>query len=667
MANYNYDEAGNMAAYFVLTFLSIFLVPYTIASFSTSKPPSLAGCECQQCTTQRERIRKRERGSLLTPKLRRRTLIIIGGWSIVAFLVYKVVNSDTQNKVYDPFEILGISTSATVKDIKSHYKKLSRKFHPDKVKLGINETMEAVEAKFVEITKAYKSLTDENIRKNWELYGHPDGRQEVSMGIALPKWIVESGNNIWVLGAYGLIFGGALPAIVGRWWFGNREKTKDGVHTRSAAAFFKGLSEESGLDDVASSLGKAFEWELPKSNLGKVDGELSSLENKIKAELGDKWDELVKLAEATPKEHAIRRRAFILLYAHLLRLKVYAPTLQKEQTRVLLQTPSLLNAMVNIAMARNWLLPTIAAMRLHAYLAQAITPGQPDLKAAQLPGIDLADASTLPKSESPDYSAAISALSKSEPSALPEAQKALERLGHAEIVDASFKVIGERYVTPSSFVHLVVKARLAPLAKDGTAVPLPKPEVNEKRDSEFLLSKKDVEDLPQGDYTTGYAHAPYWPTNRKPSWWIVLADVKGNKVVVPPVKISDIPVADPARGLDYRSYKIQFQAPQAVGLFTWKVFLVSDTFVGDEAAVDVVLKIDDPSVLATEDDGADDDISDPEEDSLAGQMALMRGGSVKKQRGAAGGEDEDESDEESSTDDEQGAKRDDDDSSSDSD
>lgn len=36
MANYNYDEAGNMAAYFVLTFLLIFLIPYTLASFSTS-------------------------------------------------------------------------------------------------------------------------------------------------------------------------------------------------------------------------------------------------------------------------------------------------------------------------------------------------------------------------------------------------------------------------------------------------------------------------------------------------------------------------------------------------------------------------------------------------------------------------------------------------------
>ncbi|KAH9853350.1 DnaJ-domain-containing protein [Lenzites betulinus] len=663
MANYNYDEAGNMAAYFVLTFLTIFLVPYTLASVSFSKPPALPGCQCQQCTAQRERIRKRERGSLLTPKLRRRTLVILGGWSIVGFLVYKVMSSETENKLYDPFEILDISTSATVKEIKSHYKKLSRKFHPDKVKLGINETMEAVEAKFVELTKAYKSLTDETIRKNWELYGHPDGRQEVSMGIALPKWIVESGNNIWVLGAYGLIFGGALPAIVGRWWFGNREKTKDGVHTRSAATFFKSLSEESGMDDVTGSLGKSFEWELPRAKVGKVDAELKQLEVQIKSSLGDKWDDLVKLAEATAKGHGSRRRAFILLYAHLLRLPVQSSILQKEQTRILLQTPTLLNAMLNIAMARNWLLPTLAVMRLHAYLTQAITPGQAELRAAQLPGIAPSDASSLPKSESSDFAAAISSISKSEPAALPEAQKALERIGQAEIVDATFKVIGERYVTPSSFVHLVVKARLTPLAKDGSAIPLPKPETNEKRDNEFVLGKKDVEDLPQGDYTSGYAHAPYWPANRKPSWWVVLADVKSNKVVVPPFKIADIPVADPARGLDYRAYKIQFQAPQTVGLFTWKVFLVSDTFVGDDSARDVVLKIDDPSVLVAADGEPDeDDISDPEEDSLAGQMALMRGGSVKKLAGAG----EDESDDESSTDDEENAKEE-EDSSSDSD
>lgn len=31
------------------------------------------------------------------------------------------------------------------------------------------------EVKFNELTKAYKALTDEETRKNWEDYGNPDG------------------------------------------------------------------------------------------------------------------------------------------------------------------------------------------------------------------------------------------------------------------------------------------------------------------------------------------------------------------------------------------------------------------------------------------------------------------------------------------------------------
>jgi preprotein translocase subunit Sec63 len=31
MANYHYDEAGNMAAYFVITFLAFVLVPLTVS------------------------------------------------------------------------------------------------------------------------------------------------------------------------------------------------------------------------------------------------------------------------------------------------------------------------------------------------------------------------------------------------------------------------------------------------------------------------------------------------------------------------------------------------------------------------------------------------------------------------------------------------------------
>ena len=32
MADYNYDESGNMALYFVLTFLLVILIPLTITS-----------------------------------------------------------------------------------------------------------------------------------------------------------------------------------------------------------------------------------------------------------------------------------------------------------------------------------------------------------------------------------------------------------------------------------------------------------------------------------------------------------------------------------------------------------------------------------------------------------------------------------------------------------
>lgn len=49
-------------------------------------------------------------------------------------------------------------------------------------------------------------------------------------------------------------------------------------------------------------------------------------------------------------------------------------------------------------------------------------------------------------------------------------------------------------------------------------------------------------------------------------------------------------------------------------------------------------------------DEAEDEISDPEEDSLAGQMAAMRGGPVKKRREESDDDDslEEESDEDTS-------------------
>lgn len=47
MASYHYDEAGNMAAYFLITFLALTLIPMTFSLFSASSEylPLSVSCE----------------------------------------------------------------------------------------------------------------------------------------------------------------------------------------------------------------------------------------------------------------------------------------------------------------------------------------------------------------------------------------------------------------------------------------------------------------------------------------------------------------------------------------------------------------------------------------------------------------------------------------------
>ncbi|KAG2130456.1 translocation protein sec63 [Suillus bovinus] len=646
MANYHYDEAGNMAAYFVISVLVIILLPATfssLASVSSKRPELDSGCQCTPCIQRRTEVRRHRRGSLLRPKFTRNALLITAGWAAVAFLSFKAANAEIENKVYNPFEILEISTGATEKEIKSRFKELSRIYHPDKVKATINVTIEDIANRFVEITKAYKSLTDETIRRNWELFGHPDGRQEVSMGIALPKWVIEGKNNIWVLGVYGILFGGALPTLVGRWWFGNRQKTKDGINAKTAAAFFKALTDSSDMKEVIGALGQAYRWETTWA--GTAVG-LEELEKQVDEKMGGQWREVQDLVAPGGKCEGTEQRALVLLYAHFLRLKISNDALKHEQAKLLLQAPMLLNALLGISAARSWLIPTLMVMRLHAYVTQALLPGKPVAPQAQLPGFD-GDADV---SEGKDLALFISRLEDEGDIRKTEARKAVEGWSRLDVVDVSFKVIGERLITPSSIVFLLVKLRLRqPLQSDALSSVSEKSaktiREDREKDDKFLNSRQGAEDI-EG-VTPVWAHAPHWPGLRKPGWWLVLADDKSNRIVVPPMKISDVPASCPGKERDYRSYKLQFQAPPNVGLFTWKVYLISDTLVGEELCQDISLKIDDISALNAEEQTAEDEISDPEEDSLAGQMAAMRGGAVKRTAAP------EESEEESSTDEEQ--------------
>ena len=102
------------------------------------------------------------------------------------------------------------------------------------------------------------------------------------------------------------------------------------MNARSAAVFFKTLSEDSGLDEVVASLGKSFEYERPQKT--SKTSEIDELEKQIQEMLGTKWTSLKSLADVKPRHSETRRRAFILLYAYVLRLPVRSTSLRKGKT-----------------------------------------------------------------------------------------------------------------------------------------------------------------------------------------------------------------------------------------------------------------------------------------------------------------------------------------------
>lgn len=66
----------------------------------------------------------------------------------------------------DLYDILGVSRTASADDIKSAYRKLARKFHPD-----VNKAADAAE-KFKEVQDAYDTLSDPQKRRDYDQYGH---------------------------------------------------------------------------------------------------------------------------------------------------------------------------------------------------------------------------------------------------------------------------------------------------------------------------------------------------------------------------------------------------------------------------------------------------------------------------------------------------------------
>lgn len=90
----------------------------------------------------------------------------------------------------DPYKILGVSQSASQEEIKSAYRKLAKKYHPD-----LNQDNAEVAKKFQEVSAAYDLLGDPAKRKRYDRGEiDPEGRERRGRGSFWSKgWKSRSG------------------------------------------------------------------------------------------------------------------------------------------------------------------------------------------------------------------------------------------------------------------------------------------------------------------------------------------------------------------------------------------------------------------------------------------------------------------------------------------
>ncbi len=650
--DYAYDEEGYLWPFFVFTLALIITLPLTYALVKRSRDPAASfpriktGFKHADSDTI-DSLRKQEKR-----KDRKLWLIaaVVVGWAVMAYMLYLIQTTEAPiQKIWNPYDILGISETSTEKQIKSTFRKLSLRLHPDKAKpdASKNETLESLNARYVEISKAYQALTDEDVRNNYIQYGNPDGKQGYSINIALPKVMVSDGNGKYVVLIYSVLFGVLLPYLVGSWWYGTLRRSKEGVLMESANRLFieyKDNIDEGGIVSAVST-GKEYE-ELFKGD--KADSGLAKAESRILAEgqltplaggLSLKDKEALEDLECGP-----RRKALALLWAYLGRIDLDDAELNRAKFAVAPIAHSLNKAFNGIALAYMHTGPLLASFHASQLLVQALPPKSSPL--LQLPYFSPAVVKAVEGDsrirttlqdflDRPDAKRRALVVKKDllTEEQYKEVVSVGKQLPFLRVAKAYFKVTGERFIIPSSLVTLVVKGRFVPPGSENVPPidPADLEDVDPAEDDLDALAGRKTTKLVGKDEKTGkpvyetaetelvaapLTAAPYFARDLSPRWHVFLTDSKQGRVAVPPFTFAqfDRPLfAEDGRTPTYnmQTLKAQFAAPPQAGHYTFVMHVVCDSYVGFDTKLEVTLVVEEAEKAAAME--VEDEISEPEE------------------------------------------------------
>ena len=336
-----YDEKGSTFLYFLLSFFAMLLIPITYLIWPKSSKDEekriqnlchIHGKSKWYKKMQDEFQRKKKRPSL-------RKIFLLFCWIGFIILVAKVSTIENDYVEYDPYHVLGVDREATPIELKKRFRQLSLENHPDKG--GDPET-------FMKIRKAYEALTDEEARENWKTYGNPDGPRAVEVGIALPKWMVESQNSIFVLGFYVLVFMVIMPIIVGVWWNRSIKYSKEQVllHTTQLYYHFLGKTPNMVVKRALMILSASFEFSRDYTTKVRAPAPSDNVELPELMRTLERFS-VTENSKERPMNFPYSVKARTLMYCHLCRVDLPSKILEEDLEYILTKSSLLIQEMVS--------------------------------------------------------------------------------------------------------------------------------------------------------------------------------------------------------------------------------------------------------------------------------------------------------------------------------
>lgn len=310
----------------------VYSILSTILTFKrTLDGPNVQNCSCAKCLTRKDAYHLKQKKN----NYNRRFLIKIVFAVLLGFVLYWSINEvqDKEFKIdfknFDPYEILDVSYTADVKEIKRAFRKLARKYHPDKI--DPKDRTEYQTKMFLRIVTAYEILTDPVKKSNFEKYGNPDGPSRMSY--ILPDFMLNQKYHFPIIFLFLFFILVFLPVFICKYLArGNNEYDEEGYSNTNKSIYYHYLNENILLRHVPFIVGASIEFNSTPLR-GSEESELLNLFSMCKNFIPKIKEERIPVPS---------KKAITLLYAWLSRISLKEASLEKDCDLIIERTPDVL-------------------------------------------------------------------------------------------------------------------------------------------------------------------------------------------------------------------------------------------------------------------------------------------------------------------------------------